>query len=120
MSGWGSMFDALSASRNERGEGEVKETGSIRLFCFAVVMVALLLTARELERGVSSGRCALVCTSSLCQRGPPPGSLDHPHNPKTCWRQIRKLWAAECEPSGPFKAFVKFSGPKKIGVLDKT
>lgn len=45
-SGWGSMFDALSgASRNERGEGEVKETGWIRLCCFAVVMAALLLAA---------------------------------------------------------------------------
>lgn len=44
------MFDALNgASRNERGEGEVKETGLIRLFGFAVVMVALLLAALELR-----------------------------------------------------------------------
>lgn len=49
-SGWGLMFDALNgASRNERGEGEVKETGLIRLFGFAIVMVALLLAARELQ-----------------------------------------------------------------------
>lgn len=46
----GLMFDALNGtSRNERGEGEVKETGLIRLFGFAVVMVASLLAARELQ-----------------------------------------------------------------------
>lgn len=67
------MFDALSgASWNERGEGEVKETGSIRLFCFAVVMVALLLAARELQAvgarqvdALQFARPPCVCGGSL-------------------------------------------------------